>query len=218
MLDFLFRPHPAFLADTLVPMLQAMPLWLHAASRVGVHLRTHAADGQPPFDVARYYSGCLRCFIASVNDSAAGLGVGVGVGASADVGVGVGVAAATVLVLSDDRDSVLVLRSLLPPGCVSSPRLAPDDTERVVHIDKPRVSHLAADEVRRGVRRLFAEFVLLSAADAVLHSRSGFSKVAVMWGRIPPANVRMMPIRDGARAWSSCQPSAYRPDYYNEDW
>jgi hypothetical protein len=43
-LDFLFRPNPAFVNASLLPLLQSLPAWQCDGPRVGVHFRTLAAD------------------------------------------------------------------------------------------------------------------------------------------------------------------------------
>ncbi len=45
MLDFLFRPNASFVTEHIVPLVDALPLWNSDVPRIGVHVRTGAADG-----------------------------------------------------------------------------------------------------------------------------------------------------------------------------
>ena len=44
MLDFLFKPSPSFVRETLIPLLSSLPAWTRPGPRIGVHLRTFELD------------------------------------------------------------------------------------------------------------------------------------------------------------------------------
>jgi hypothetical protein len=46
MLDYLFKPKASFVLDHIVPLVDAMAVWNTDVPRIGVHVRTLAADGR----------------------------------------------------------------------------------------------------------------------------------------------------------------------------
>jgi hypothetical protein len=56
----------------------------------------------------------------------------------------------------------------------------------------PAQQSLSHDAVARGVKDSVSEMLLLSACDALVHTSSGFSKVAGQWGGIPRDAIRMV--------------------------
>jgi hypothetical protein len=97
------------------------------------------------------------------------------------------------------------VRGLLPRSMLSSPLEV--NTVPPVHVDRhgevPAQQSLSQDAVARGSRNAVAEMLLLSACDALVHTSSGFSKVAGQWGGIPRDAIRMV---DGFmfRCWQQC--------------
>jgi hypothetical protein len=54
----------------------------------------------------------------------------------------------------------------------------------IVHVDRTKLELVGAARLRDGFIDAYAEHFLLSAADAIVRSRSGFSESAQAWGRI----------------------------------
>jgi hypothetical protein len=132
----------------------------------------------------------------------------------------------SVFLLSDKVDS-LGLASYLPRGTVSSP-LALDGGKPPIHVDyvgggggdkegNPAQLTVDVDDALHRLKAVYAEAILLSAVDAGVHSLSGFSLLALQWGGLPPASVRLLPRfpRDLAgRPLEACGPGSYIPEYY----
>jgi hypothetical protein len=106
-----------------------------------------------------------------------------------------------VLLLSDDIASVQQVAALLPRAMlVSSPLTATRNSSTVAHMDM--VQSLSPDAVARGTKDTVAELLLLSSCDALVHTESGFSKVAGQWGGLPRGNVRQV---DAVGEGSGCK-------------
>jgi hypothetical protein len=127
---------------------------------------------------------------------------------------------AGVVLLSDDTRVVDVLHNF-PDGAVSSPLLIPGAPEPI-HIDTPAIvgrgrAPLTPAQVVTAMRSVFAEFVMLSAVDALVHSKSGFSTAPAVWGGVPHSNLRLLPKADGVRTqWRTCEPDAFDAAYYQQ--
>ncbi len=88
---------------------------------------------------------------------------------------------------------------------------------KVPLLSAPRAGPAPPDTVL-GFLNVFVELVALSACDAIVHTRSGFSKTAVEWGGLPTAAVRVLPRTTYWRAQpqvlTACGRESHLRDYY----
>ena len=137
---------------------------------------------------ASLFGGCVACFLHSLNSTG-------------------------VYLMSDSPVSYQQLKAALPEHITLSSPLASD--ARVVHIDKLDRARESASDTRHLLLKLFAEWILFSAVDAVVLSKSGLSESAALWGDIPAANIRQLPRLPSGTQRTSCEPATYLPHYYS---
>ena len=82
--------------------------------------------------------------------------------------------------MNAENDGTTIRVASLPPS--------PHQPLSIVHVDKSRAASPSAEDMaalHAGFVDVYAEHALLSAAHAMVRSRSGFSETAQAWGRIP---------------------------------
>ncbi len=101
---------------------------------------------------------------------------------------------------------------------VSSPLAAPHAVGPL-HIDKVGRSSVtravSRQHIRASLLSLFAEWIALSAVDVMIHSASGLSGSAAMWGGLPPESIRRLEhVSASTQSSDACKPGTYVPAYY----
>jgi hypothetical protein len=151
-----------------------------------------------------YFGGCVRCTVHALS-------------------VGNFACAPSVFLVSDDPISATSLDALVPPDTVSSPLLGPNATTPI-NIDRASRLRDAVQwsdaQKRDSMLTAFAEIFALSGVDVLVHSKSGFSKIAAEWAVMPTENVRMLPrnVRQVSEPQQSCGTGVYFPSYYMVRW
>ncbi len=68
---------------------------------------------------------------------------------------------------------------------------------------------------RSGILQLYAEWIALSCADVIVHSKSGLSSSAAMWADLPVESIRLLSrwLNDGTPL-QTCETSSYAENFY----
>jgi hypothetical protein len=231
MMDFLFRPQRAFLRTVLVPMLQPLPAWNCPGVRVGVHFRTFNAD--------QYVRTLLSCSYVLVTRHCVCVGVADGAAlcvllcskvvdaSSSPARIFQACVGCTAALASAHGPAYLFLVSDASNATQSVEELRLPVSSAVASQSAPAAAHVHHAEDAESAAFSVGELIALSACDAVVHSRSGFSFTAAMWGRLHPDDVRVLPRYTTplfgskmrvTKPVESCGAAATMRQYYESEW